>query len=519
MSDVILGIDAGTSVIKAVAFDLGGNQLASCSQPNSYEMVPGGGAVQDMARTWMDTAKTVRDLAQKLSELKKQVVAIAVTGQGDGTWLIDKDGEPVGPGWLWLDARSASLVNALRASEADEARFKVTATGLAACQQGPQLKWMQQNDPELLSKSMCAMHCKDWLYYNLTGRACTDPSEGTFTFGDYRTREYNDDVIEFFGLRKFRHLIPDMIDGSRQYDTLTADAARLTGLRQGTPVILGFVDVICTALGAGLYDENTNIGCTVVGSTGMNMRLVASSRDVQLNPERTGYTMQMPIPGITAQMQSNMASTLNLDWLLELAVELLASLGTNTSRQDLIPHIDTWLAESQPASMLYQPYISEAGERGPFVDENARAGFLGLSSGHRFGDLVRAIVEGIALAGRDCYAAMGSIPGEVRITGGAARSRELRNIFSTVLQANIRTSSRQEAGAAGAAMIAAVAIGHYADMQACTKDWVSPLLGDLEEPDKSLGQTYNAHFQSYLDARSALSPIWSALAQNRGRGA
>lgn len=518
MNDVIIGIDAGTSVIKAVAFDSRGNQLAACSRPNAYETLPGGGAVQDMSATWSDTARTVHDLSQELSALKAKVAAVAVTGQGDGTWLIGSDGEPAGPGWLWLDARSASLVNALRASGEDEARFRITATGLAACQQGPQLKWIYRHNPELLLNSMCAMHCKDWLYYKLTGTVATDPSEGTFTFGDYRTREYNDDVIGFFGLRKFRRLIPDMIDGSRRYDMLTADAARRTGLRQGTPVVLGFVDVVCAALGAGLYDENTDAGCTIVGSTGMNMRLVANSGDVRLNPERTGYTMQMPIPGILAQMQSNMASTLNLDWLLDMAAGLMASPDANVSRQDLIPRIDTWLAETQPASVLYQPYISQAGERGPFVDENARAGFLGLSGGHGFGDLVRAVVEGIALAGRDCYAAMGTIPGEVRITGGAARSRRLRGIFSAVLRAGVRASSRQEAGAAGAAMIAAVAIGRYGDMRECVKDWVTPLLGPLEEPGEALGRRYDAHFRSYLDARSALSPIWRALAENRRSG-
>ncbi|MEP3280087.1 MAG: FGGY-family carbohydrate kinase [Stappiaceae bacterium] len=516
MKDVIIGIDAGTSVIKSVAFDLNGRQIESHSIPNSYETLPGGGSVQDMSRTWSDTAETVRGLIQKLPDLASRVAAISVTGQGDGTWLIDKNGEPSGPGWLWLDARAASLVNELRSSQEDEARFNITATGLASCQQGPQLKWMQQNDPDLLHRSKFAMHCKDWLYFKLTGRVGTDPSEGNFSFGDFRTRQYNDDVIEFFGLKKFKHLIPEMIDGAAEYDALSPEASRQTGLLQGTPVTLGFVDVICTALGAGLYEENADIGCTVVGSTGMHMRLVPDPGAVELNSARTGYTMQMPIPGVLAQMQSNMASTLNIDWLLDVAVDLLGSLGIEKSRPDLIPHIDRWLAEAKPASTIYQPYISEAGERGPFVDENARAGFTGLSTKHRFGDLLRSVVEGIAFAGRDCYAAMGSTPSEIRVTGGAARSEQLRTVFGAVLHSNIRTSSRKEAGAAGAAMIAAVAIGQYPSMKACADDWVTPLLGDVEQPKPALTETYDAYFDSYLAARAALSPVWSAMATSRG---
>ncbi|RWK45701.1 MAG: carbohydrate kinase, partial [Mesorhizobium sp.] len=93
-----------------------GRQLAAAAVPNRYETLPGGGAEQDLARTWADTATTLRQLADKVPDLASRTVAIAVTGQGDGTWLIDKDGEPVAKGWLWLDARAAAIVEEIRAS-------------------------------------------------------------------------------------------------------------------------------------------------------------------------------------------------------------------------------------------------------------------------------------------------------------------------------------------------------------------------------------------------------------------
>ncbi|WP_292246421.1 FGGY family carbohydrate kinase, partial [Mesorhizobium sp.] len=102
MRDVLIGIDAGTSVIKSVAFDRAGRQIAATALANRYETLPGGGAEQDLARTWADTATTLRQLADKVPDLASRVIAIAVTGQGDGTWLIDKAGEPVAKGWLWL---------------------------------------------------------------------------------------------------------------------------------------------------------------------------------------------------------------------------------------------------------------------------------------------------------------------------------------------------------------------------------------------------------------------------------
>lgn len=515
MRDVLIGIDAGTSVIKSVAFDASGRQIACTALPNRYDTFAGGGAEQDPARTWADTATTLRQLADLVPNLAERVAAIAVTAQGDGTWLIDADGEPVGKGWLWLDARSATIVEELRSRPEDRARFGRTASGLAACQQGPQLRWMKRHAPEAVARATTAFHCKDWLYLKLTGERATDPSEATFSFGDFRTRDYSDEVIEILDLKGERRLMPPIVDGTRQYHTLTDAAAGLTGLKAGTPVVLAYVDVACTALGAGIYDPGTVPGCTVLGSTGMHMRMVAGAGDVHLNDGLTGYTMTMPIPGVYAQMQSNMAATLNIDWILSIAGDVLATQGISRSRGEMLTLVDNWIASTAPGSLLYQPYVSEAGERGPFVDATARAGFVGLSMRHGFGDLVRAVFESLAFAARDCYTAMGDLPGEVRLTGGAAKSPALRKILGAALGADIRTSAREEAGAAGAAMIAAVCLGQYASMQDCAAEWVAPLLTAPEAPDQELRHVYDRAFPAYVQAHKALRPVWRSMAASR----
>lgn len=515
MKDVIIGVDAGTSVIKSVAFDLTGKQIAAHARPNSYDATEGVHVEQDMARTWADTAAILRELGELVPDLPSRTAALAVTGQGDGTWLIDKDGDPVAPAWLWLDARSAAIVDEFRAGPADARRFEITATGLTACQQSAQMMWMDRHAPEMLAQSATAMHCKDWLYLNLTAERVTDPSEACFTFGDFRDRTYSDEVIAALGLGKYRHLLPPMIEGTEQTAPLTVDAAKATGLIAGTPVVLGYIDAVCTALGAGLYERDTTPGCSVIGSTGVHLRLVRNADDVVKNADRNGYTMAMPVPGVYAQMHSNMASSLNIDWLLGLASQILATQNVERSPNDLIPLLDEWVTEAKPSELLYQPYVSEAGERGPFIDVNARAGFIGLSTRHGFGDLVRAVFEGLAFAARDCYADMGALPDEIRLTGGAARSKPLRRIFGSVLSANLRTSSREEAGAAGVAMMAAVAIGQYDTMDDCVAQWVAPLLGDIEAPDPSLAAVYAKTYPAYIAARHALRPVWKTMAERQ----
>jgi erythritol kinase len=516
MKDLLIGIDAGTSVIKSVAFDLSGRQLAMASVTNSFVTLEGGGAEQDLDQTWRDMVLTVRELATKIPDLARRTAAVAITGQGDGTWLIDGDGLPVGRAWLWLDARAGHLVEEMRGDPRDRTRFEITGTGLNACQQGAQLSWLKKNSPEILERAATAFHCKDWLYFKMSGERATDPSEGTFTFGDFRSRTYSDEVLDILGLTTHRRLLPPMLEGTTDHHPLSASAAEETGLLAGTPVVLGYVDMVSTALGAGLYDPSGTVGCTVIGSTGIHTRLARTPDDVVLNDNASGYTIAMPVPGAYAQLQSNMAATLNIDWLLGLARDVLTASGAKPSRDEQLKALDAWVEGSEPGSLVYQPYISLAGERGPFVDPDARAGFIGLSVKHGFGDLARAVLEGLAFAARDCYEAMGSMPSEIRLSGGAARSPSLRRIIAAATRAQVRTSSRQEAGAAGAAMMAAVRLGVYRSMDECCAEWVTPLLGECDAYDEALSHTYDALFPSFVAARQALRPVWKGMAQRTG---
>ena len=509
--DILIGIDAGTSVVKAIAFDLDGRQIAGASAPNRYRTRPDGAAVQSMDDVWEDCATTLRELAEKTPGLKDRIAAVGVTAQGDGTWLVGPGNRPVAEAWLWLDGRAGPTVRKLRAQASDRARFLTTGTGLNASQQGSQLAHMLATAPEAVVAAETALHCKDWLYLNLTGIRATDPSEACFTFGNFRTGAYDGTVIDALGLMGQRRLLPDIVDGRKQWHALTPAAARATGLLAGTPIVLGSVDVICTALGAGIRTGGEAARCTIIGSTGMHMRACPVD-EVYLNAESTGYSMVLPIDGLIAQMQSNMAATLNIDWALSLAADLMAEFGHPVSRSELVQRIEPWVEASKPGAVLFHPYISEAGERGPFVNGNARASFGNLSSSHRFPELMRGILEGLSLAARDCYGAMGESTAVVCLSGGASRSRALRSILAATLNAPVRTASLAEAGAAGAAMIAGVSVGAQKDMDAAIAQWVAPTLGPVEQPDPKLVPIYDKVYEAYLHTRGALEPVWETMA-------
>lgn len=509
--DIIIGVDAGTSVIKSVAFSALGEQLAVAAIGNSYSSAADGAVEQDMARTWSDAAATLRRLSEMVPDLHRRLVAVSVTGQGDGTWLMDDAGEPVGPAWLWLDSRAASIAEEFIAHPGYGNHYARTGTGVNACQQSTHLVWLKRHRPEAIARAAAAMHCKDWLFFRLTGARATDPSEANFTFGDFASRRYAPAILDHLGAADCIRLLPRISDGTVECIGLSRAAAALTGLPAGVPVTLGYVDVVCTGLGGGLFDPAGRAGCTILGSTGMHMKLAPSPDRVKLNAERSGYTMAFPAPGINAQMQSNMAATLNVDWLLDMAIEVMRTQGLERARRDILRGLDERVMARPAAQAIYHPYISRAGERGPFLDPAARAQFTGLDQSMGYADLMRCVFEGLCFAARDCYAAMGEMPGEVRVTGGAARSTALRTILASSLKADIRAVERDEAGAAGAAMIAAVQQKLYPDMAACAAQWVDPLLGQATAPEDGLGRLYDRVFAVYRDIRIAARPVWREL--------
>ena len=508
---VLIGIDAGTSVLKSVAFSTSGEQIAVAAIPNYYVSLSNGGVEQDMARTWVDALATLKELVVKIPNLANRLIAIGVTAQGDGTWLIDKEGAPVGHSFLWLDARAASIAQEYVSSSHYAAHYQRTGSGVNACQTSTHLVWLKRNAPEVLHKATTAFHCKDWLYYNLTGQRCTDPSEANFTFGNFRNRQYQADMLDQMGASDVKQLLPPIVDGATTSHPLSAHVASAIGLKAGTPVVLGYVDVVCTGIGGGLYDPQGKVGCTIVGSTGMHMRMVPNSEDVKLNSEMSGYTMTFPEPGSQVQVQSNMASTLNIDWLLDLGVDVLRSQNVDRTRSDILKGLDEKVLNAKPAQAIYHPYISKAGERGPFLDPKARAMFSGLETGMGYADLMRSIYEGLCFAARDCYSVMGSIPQEVRITGGAARSKALRSMLASTLRADVRVVSRDEAGAAGVAMIAATQQKIYPSLKACVDQWVTPLIGEATKPDSGLAKSYDGAFAIYKETREKMRPLWSSM--------
>ena len=205
----LLGIDAGTSVIKSVIFDLAGHELISASQETTLLHPAPTFSEQDMHEVWNAVFATAKEAIQRLGK-PNQIAAIGVTGQGDGTWLIDADHQPVRPAILWLDGRSADFVRQGQQNGLSDELFRITGTALNTSNQAAQLRWLLDHEPQSLNHAKAALRAKDWIFLNLTGLVRSDETDASHTYFTTTSRKIDPRILELFGLASYAHLLPEM---------------------------------------------------------------------------------------------------------------------------------------------------------------------------------------------------------------------------------------------------------------------------------------------------------------------
>ncbi len=522
--DLIISLDCGLSQLNAVVLTVQGRMVAKASVSNVYQTTQRGSVEQRMPLTWKKVIFIVGELLTQLPLLAKRALMLTVTGQSDGTWLIDKKGQPVGNAWLQQDTRADSIVKSLMARGVHQKLFSYTGTELNAGHQSAQLLWLKKYAPAVLKRAQTAFHCKEWIYFKLTGERVADVSEACLTFGNFKTRQYDEELFKLLGLNSERRLFPRIIAGEQEYHRLAPAAARALGLLAGTPVVLAYADVVCLALAAGVYHPRERRSCSIVGNAGMHIRAypqlnkLVREHDDQAAP--TGSTMLLPAAGHLMRVQVNMAATLNFDWI---ARTLLEGVGAVYRKQDmyvpmtadkLLTSIDKEVLQALPAQLLYHPYIDAAGERGPFVNVHARAQFLGLSYNVSYLQLVRAVYEGVSYAARHCYETMGALPHSVYLAGEGFAARSFQKIFASVLQAQLKRVAHEEPRAVGAALIGCLALGVYDDLQTACLRMVEPYVitnAGYGMPDSKLSRIYTKHFALYKRTIEVMQPLWEAL--------
>lgn len=480
---MLIGLDAGTSVVKAVAFDDDGDVLRVAAQPTRTVVPSPGRNEQDLEEVIAAAGTVIRDVARG-----ERVELLGITAQGDGLWLLDSDGRQVRPPILWSDARAAAIVNQWMASGLAERAFRRSGSMIFPGAAAPLLVYLEREEPQALRAAATAGYCKDAILQRLTGVRATDTSDASLPFLDPRQRRYDDDLLELFGLSAWRHLLAPVDPSPGPLRQLADAGAALTGLAPATPVHAGPFDLCATIIGAGV--RRPGDGLVILGTT---LGCAVLVDHVETDGPPAGMLLCLPEPDRWARVMPAMVGTPSLEWALAL---------TGSQRGDL----DVLLASTSPGAggLVVLPFFAPAGERAPFVDPFARGQVLGLSLESTTADIVRAVCEGIGYAVRHCLESAGIGTGaQVFLGGGGVRSTGWRQILADILQRPLALARQPEAGARGAAMAALAAAGRHIDVQT----WTRP--EGIVEPRRNFAGLYEDGYAFYRDRLAAARDRWS----------
>lgn len=494
---MVLGIDAGTTSVKTVIFSLTGQILGIARSSVKVIRNERGIAETNMDDLWVATVATVVAASEQVPGA--EVIAIGVTGQGDGAWLIDSAGRPVGNAILWMDGRATDRVEQWNNDGKAAAVKDVTGSEPFAGSLPALMEHLSQTAPEKMSAVVSHLNCKDWIRFKLTGEKATDISESSRTYLDTRTMAYSGELFEQLDQSFVAPILPPVKRAVDLGGHLTEAAARELRIASGIPVAVGAVDTVAAAVGLGVIGNDK--GYVVLGTTGfvgVNRERRASLKTDLGIVLGTGRGEQV------LESLASMSGTPNLDWV----------------RQTLELPNDDWAEVEQEAlqvgpgsgGVLYLPYGSPSGERAPFIDTAASASWHGMSITTSPGQLLRSVYEGLACALTECLDLL-DLKEPIAISGGGSESDLMCQIVADISGRQIVRQVGAEPGARGAASIALVAAGVQPDLCAAIAT-LTPQT-DVFLPNKDQAALYQELFKVYIETRDALRPLWGALRKLR----
>lgn len=502
MKQYILGLDAGTSVVKAALFDQTGGELAAIQRRTTLQSPRPGWSEVSMEQTWSMACAAIRGLLTRHQIPGEQIAAVGVTGNMVGAWLIASDGRPLRNAILWNDNRTQELIDRL------SARFPgfmstIFQTSGSVMQQGctlPVMRWLAEHEPHTLERAAAVLCCKDWICFKLTGSLQVDPTEASVMPGDTRKRGYSEAMFDLFGLRPYRHLFPLIVPSDQIIGGITPEAARETGLHPGTPVVAGAGDVPASAIGLGAVTPG--VACTLLGTNILNCLVVSKPL---FEPPDMGLLFVLP-GGHWLRTMVNVSGTTSLDWFINQFCQ--QELSSAPSSAALFVQLEELARSSPPGAngVIYLPYLSMQGITVPYCEPAARAEFFGLTDQHQRADLLRAVYEGLALSIRDGYAQLPLSVSEIRLAGGGARSRFWSQIIADCTGKRVIIPEGSEFGARGVALLAAVALGWYASLEEAVA--ITGGESQIIEPDSTMTAVYDDSYEVYCLLRDSLRPAW-----------
>jgi len=458
MRQVLLGVDVGTTTIKALAVTPEGSVVAEASRPCAVTRTGHDRCELELAGCWTAIQGCCADL-RATGLAPHEVAALAVAAHAETVAPLDRRGEALRPAIVWVDGRSSREARELAEEFGEDTLYRVTGQPRALpVWPATKILWLARQEPAVHAAARWWVQPLDYVYLRLTGRMLSDPSVYSSSLMlDIRSREWWTPMLDRIGVAAAQ--LPELVDAGTVVGGLPADAASALGLAVGTPIVMGGFDQACTALGAG-----NAIPGVASESTGTSLALHATVAG--LPSPRAGDTVPLHlhvVPGCSLLNANAPTAGATLDWFR-------TALATGGGTYEELARVAGSVAPGSDGVVVL-PHL--AGSVSPDFDPAARGVVFGLSTHHTAAHVARAAFEGVGFALADLLDAersLGALPSAIRSVGGGSRSDLWLQIKADIVNLPLIANERHDAGALGAAMLAGVGVGVFASAaEACDR--------------------------------------------------
>ena len=491
---VFLGLDVGTSGVKAILVTEQGDVVATATTALTLSTPQPGWAEQDPAAWWDASVAAIH--AVRRARPDASIAAIGISGQMHSSVFLDRAGEVIRPALLWCDGRTTAECAEITERVGGEARLRdLTCNPALEGFTLPKVLWLRTHEPASYARLATVMLPKDYIRYRLTGVLATDPSDASATLMyDTANLRWSEEILAAVGVS--RSVVPDVGGSSEVLGRVTTDAAAVTGIASGTPVVGGGADNACGAAGVGVIAPGE-----VVSSWGTSGTVLAPMREPRVDPALRAHTFCHVVPGMWYMMGVVLSAGGAFAWYRDQFARELAGM------RDADALLDAEAASVPPGAggVTFLPYLQ--GERTPLRDAAARGAFLGLSLAHTRAHMTRAVLEGVTFALRDSLTILqdlGLAPSQLLLTGGGAKSAFLRQLQAEVFGLPVSTVNREEGPAYGAALLAAVGAGAFPDVARAAR--ATLMRSPSQPPAPGTHAIYDGPYRRYRDSVRAARP-------------
>ena len=501
----VIGIDLGTSGTKTVLFDEAGKVISSALAEYPMAQPQNGWAEQNPEDWWNAARETIRTVVTESGVNAAEIVGVGISGQMHGLVMLDKENRVLRPSIIWCDQRTAAECRDIERLVGRERLIHITANPALTGFTASKIMWVKKHEPEIYKQCAHILLPKDYVRLMLTGVYATEVSDASgMQLLDIANRIWSAEVCEKLGIDM--DLLADVYESPEVTGHITEEAAALTGLAAGTPVVGGAGDNAAAAIGTGTVNDGDAF--TTIGTSGV---VFAHTKDMVIDPAGRVHTFCCAVPGEWHVMGVTQGAGLSLRWFRDTFCRDIIATAEGIGKDPYV-FMDEMAEKSgiSARKLLFLPYLM--GERTPHLDPNARGAFVGLSAIHDRGDMMRAIMEGVSYSLMDCLNVldeMGINPNKMLACGGGGSSTLWRQMLSDIYGMNISTVDSKEGPALGVAILAMVGAGIYPTVQQACEQVVR--IKSTTEPSIKNNRKYAAVYARYRALYPSLKKEFSEL--------